>query len=274
VSAPYTPAWVPTLFDLPELLAVLDVEPGAPVASVPSGHGGVLGAQLLGQQVRLAERLVPGKRVQSLQTLFVRTGRADRPMTVDVEHLQSGRSFASLTLTFRQDDVLVSRASALLTVDEPDFLRRVATAPPVPAGALPVSRALLPWEARAVPTADPAELDLLLRVTAAADDPSLWRALVAFTSEVPAVQQVVEGMGVAVPDARLPGAVLAQTLTFLEPLDVRDWHRVRVVVPHVGHGRLLARGEVFDAQGQLAVTFATSGLLRAPAGGRAGLPHA
>ena len=266
-EGPYTPGWVPTLFDLPQLLEVLDVRPGAPVLSVPSGHGGVLGAQLLGQQVRLAERLVPGKRVQSLQTLFVRAGRADLPMSVDVEHLQTGRSFASLTMTFRQGEVLVSRASALLTVDEPDFLRRVADAPPLPPGSVPVRRALLPWEARAVPTADPADLDLLLRAPSVADDPSLWRALVAFTSEVPAVQQVVDGLGVAVPDARLPGAVLSQTLSFLEPLDVRDWHRVRVVVPYVGAGRLLARGEAFAAGGRLAVTFATAGLLRAPADG-------
>lgn len=263
--APYAPVWVPTLYDLPELLAVLDVRPGAPVRSLPSGHGGVLGAQLLGQQVLLAERLVPGKRVQSLQTLFVRPGQTGEPMTVDVEHLQAGRSFASLTLTFRQGDLLVSRASALLTVDEPDFLRRVAAAPALPPGAAPVRRALLPWEARAVPTADPAELDLLLRAPQVPDDPSLWRALVAFTSEVPAVQQVVDGLGVPVPDARLPGAVLSQTLTFLEPLDVRAWHRVRVVVPYVGNGRLLARGEVFDDAGRLAVTFATSGLLRSPA---------
>lgn len=264
---PYTPSWVPTLFGLAELLEVLDVRPGAPVRSVASGHGGVLGAQLLGQQVRLAERLVPGKRVQTLQTLFVRPGRADLPMTVDVEQLQTGRSFASLTLTFRQDDVLVSRAGVLLTADEPDFLRRVAAAPPVPDGAAAVRRALLPWEARALPTADPADLDLLLRAPDVPDDPSLWRALVAYTSEVPAVQQVVDGLGVRVPGARLPGAVLSQTLTFLEPLDARDWHRVRVVVPYVGGGRLLARGEVFDAGGSLAVTFATAGLLRAPAGG-------
>lgn len=263
-QVPYAPAWVPTLFDLPALLAVLDVHPGEPVQSVPSGHGGVLGAQLLGQQVRLAERLAPGKRVQSLQTLFLRPGDAGLPMTVDVEHLQSGRSFASLTLTFRQGDVLVSRANALLTALEPDFLRRVATAPPLPGRMTPVRRALLPWDARAVPTDDPADLDLLLRVAGVGDDPSLWRALLAYTSEVPAVQQVVDGLGVRVPDARLPGAVLSQTLTFLEPLDVRAWHRVRVVVPWVGAGRLLGRGEVFDADGSLAVTFATSGLLRAP----------
>ncbi len=262
--APYTPAWVPTLFDLPALLAVLDVQPGEPVSSVPSGHGGVLGAQLLGQQVRLAERLVPGKRVQSLQTLFLRPGDAGRPMTVDVEHLQAGRSFASLTLTFRQGDVLVSRAGVLLTVPEADFLRRVATAPAPPAGVTPVRRALLPWEALTVPADDPADLDLLLRVAGVGDDPSLWRALIAFTSEVPAVQQVVDGLGVPVRDARLPGAVLSQTLTFLEPLDVREWHRVRVVVPWIGSGRLLGRGEVFDATGSLAATFATSGLLRAP----------
>lgn len=175
--APYAPAWVPTLFGLPDVLAVLDVRPGEPVASVPSGHGGMLGAQLLGQQVRLADRLAPGKRVQSLQTLFLRPGDAGRPLAVDVEQLQTGRSFASLTLTFRQGDVLVSRASALLTADEPDFLRRGAAPPPLPEGAAAVRRALLPWEARAVPTADPADLDLLLRVPEAGADPSLWRAL-------------------------------------------------------------------------------------------------
>lgn len=258
------PAWVPTLFDLPELLDVLDVRPGEPVRSVASGHGGVLGAQLLGQQVRLAERLVPGRRVQSVQTLFLRPGRADLPLQVDVEHLQSGRSFASVSLSFRQDALLVSRASVLLTADEPDFLRRVTTAPALPDGVTPVRRALLPWETCAVPVQDPVEFDLQQRIAGAGEDPSVWRALVAFTSEVPAVQQVVEGFGVPVEGDALPGAVLSQTLTFLDPLDVRDWHRLRVVVPHVGGGRLLGRGEVFGADGSLAVTFATSGLLRAP----------
>lgn len=61
----------------------------------------------------------------------------------------------------------------------------------------------------------------------------------------------------------MPGAVLSQTVTFLEPLDVRDWHRVRVQVPWIGAGRLLARGEVWGPDG-LGATFATSGLLRAP----------
>lgn len=83
---------VPTLFGLLALRAGPDVHPGEPVTCIPSVHGGVLGEQLLGQLVRFAERLVPGKRVQSLQTLLLRPGR---PTTVDVEHLQSGRTGTS-----------------------------------------------------------------------------------------------------------------------------------------------------------------------------------
>ncbi len=67
---------------------------------------------------------------------------------------------------------------------------------------------------------------------------------------------------------RAPVAVLSQTLTFLEPLDVRDWHRVRVVVPYVGAGRLLARGKVFDAQGRLAVTSRPPDCSELPRAGR------
>ena len=231
--------------------------------SVPTGHGGVLGALLLGQQVVVAE-WVPGKRVQSLQTLFVRSGSAELPMRVDVEQLQSGRSFAFVTLTFRQGDVLVSRASVPLTADEPDVLRAVASAPPRGAPGTPVHRTLMPWLARALPSPDPLTVDLLLRVPEVDGEPRTARALLAYLSELPALQQAVDGLGVPADQGRLPGAVLSQTVTFLEPLDVREEFRVRVVVPYVGAGRVLGRGEVFRPDTQLVATFATSGLLRRP----------
>jgi acyl-CoA thioesterase-2 len=268
---PYLSPWVPTLFGLDDLLAVLDMTadvPPIPVRCLPSGHGGVLGAQLLAQQVVLAERLAPGRRTQTLHTLFPNGGRHDRPLQVDVEWLQRGRSFANLTLTFRQDGRALCRGDVLLGVDEPDYVRHERPPPARfggPADATAVRHPLTPWEARVAPGAHPEDLDLWLRVPDCPADPTLWRALLAHAVETPTMRHVVESHHLApAPGGALPSAVIAQTVTFLEDLDVRDWHLVRIESPYAGRGRALGRGRVYGPDGRLGAVFECVGMLRAP----------
>ncbi|WP_236706570.1 acyl-CoA thioesterase domain-containing protein, partial [Frankia sp. ACN1ag] len=164
-AARYEPDWVQTLFTLPELLRVLDLTPALPTTAarcVPSGHGGVLGAQQLGQQVVLAERLASGKRLHTLQTVFIHGGRADLPLEIDVERLAGGRSVESFALSLRQGGDQLSRAQVMLTGDAPDLHRFDSPAADLgrPADAEPVRRALLPWEAAIIPRRAPRQLDL------------------------------------------------------------------------------------------------------------------
>ncbi|AFR49440.1 acyl-CoA thioesterase [Gordonia sp. KTR9] len=271
-DVPYRPGWLPTLFDLDDLRRVLDVRfpPSGgrtAVDSVPSGHGGVLGSQLLAQQVVLAERSEPGKRVQSLQTQFVRGGRWNRPIDVEIIRHHSGRSFAFVALVFRQDGDVLTTASVMLTIDEADDFRR--DVPPAEAKSVEhaseVRRALIPWAIRESVTADAADYEAWMRVPEARGDATLGRALIAHASEIPAIHSAVAARGIAVPaGGTVPGNILAHTVTFTAPSDLADWHRMSIANVFVGSGRQLGRGVVADAGGRTVATFDSIGVLRVP----------
>lgn len=268
------PARIPRFDTLAEVLAVLDlagdVTPPVPVRSLPNALGSVLGAQQLAQQIVLAERLAPGKTVQTLHAVFPNSSRWDRPVDVDVEWLQSGRTFANLTLTFRQDGQAISRGDVLLAADEPDFVRHSTDRPEDwtgPEAATPIEHPMMPWDVRTRPGPGPFSVDLWQRIPAAPDDPALARALVAYASEPLLVPRVMAGhvargeLSIG-PDERLSANIIAETMTFVEELDAREWHLVRVSSPHAGRGRALGRGEVYRADGRLCAVFECVAMLR------------
>jgi acyl-CoA thioesterase-2 len=269
---PYSPADIPTLFDLAGLLAALDVRPGKalsihPATSLPSEHGGVLGSQLLGQYVALAERLVPAKRALTVHASFVRSGGGGAPLTITSQLRHDGRSFADVELNIAQGETLVSHADVLLHKPESGLLRggSPVVAIPPPAESRPVRRAFLPWETRE--SAD--GVTLWQRIADAGSDPTTWRALLAYTTEIPGMQGVRDKASRQHAD-RLPtldspaftGSVLSQRISFLEELDVREWHRINVDAWWAEYGRVSVRGSIADLSGRIGVTFEQIGLLR------------
>ncbi|WP_328591892.1 acyl-CoA thioesterase domain-containing protein [Candidatus Frankia alpina] len=156
---------MPGVFTLSDLLAVLDLGgdvPPVPARCLVSAHGGILGAQLLGQQIVLAERLSPGKAVHSLHTIFSHPGDCRQPLWVDVERLAHGRSIDALALSFRQGSLHICRADVMLRASEPDFLSLQTSRAdlPGPADAAPFpDRRLMPWEVRVLPRVEPHRLD-------------------------------------------------------------------------------------------------------------------
>jgi acyl-CoA thioesterase len=259
-----------------------------------SSDGAIVGAQLLAQQVVLAERLFPGRRVHSAHTLFLRRGRNDRVLEVDVDRLLDVGECAALRLAFRQGGDLVAQAQVLLSAGEGGgHAGRRGNARPAPGGApggglpagvgppeqaRPVRPALIPWEARAVsgpspevsgPSPELAELSpevsgLWLRVPSPPRPPSageaetLWRALLAHASEAPALAHAGP-TAQAGPTAAGEGTITlrSHTLTFLDPIDVRDWHLMRIRVPSSGRGRTVCDGEFHGTDGRLAARFET-----------------
>jgi len=271
---PDRPAGLHRFSTLAEVLAVLDlagdVTPPVPVRSLPSAFGGVLGAQLLAQQIVLAERLALGKTVQTLHAVFPNPSRWDRPVDADFEWLQSGRTFANLTLTFRQDGRAIGRSDVLLAADDPDFVRHAPDQPKGwtgPQDATPLDHPMMPWEVRTRPGPEPFSVDHWQRIPAAPDDPTVARALAAYASEpllIPRVmaEHAARGDVALAEGERLAANVIAETVTFVEELDARDWHLLRVTSPYAGRGRLLGRGEVFRADGRLCAVFECVAMLR------------
>jgi acyl-CoA thioesterase-2 len=288
------PALSRGLFDLDDLLDVLDIRvDGAPVVlrCLESEHGGILGAQLLAQQVVLAERLLPGWRARALHTLFTLPGRNDRVLEVDVERLPGSQAFAALGLTFRQGKDVVSRAQVLLSADDhtpvphqpgrstigPPEVRRDAAAPP--ARSRPMLCPLIPWEARVSPQVDSHDIELWLRVPPlslpAGDDAMVRRALLAHASVGTAPSRVVdspepgrqdEHSGRGARDGPIGNDVeiYSHTLTFTASIDVHEWHLMRTR-PLIASGELVVcNGEFRGPEGDIGALFETVGIHSVP----------
>ncbi len=266
-------AATPGTFTLDELLTALDVGGDVPpvlARTLVSPHGGVLGSQQIGQQIVVAERLTPGKSVHSVNAVFSRPGDSRRPVWVDVERLAHGGSIDALALSFRQDSQLLSRANLMLRAPEGDFVhRRTAIrlpGSPETAGP-PTAGWLMPWEIRPVPPTEAHRRDRWARVPSAGSDPSIWRALLAHSCELYPVADIATDEGLMDGNGTMKdtfaSAVLSITVTFLDDLDVRDWHLFRVHALHAGHGRTASRVEIFTPDGELRAQAETIGLLRA-----------
>ncbi|WP_250279241.1 acetamidase/formamidase family protein [Frankia sp. Cppng1_Ct_nod] len=107
--------------------------------------------------------------------------------------------------------------------------------------------------------------DLWMRMNGVPDDSTLWRALVAYSCEPTTLPLFIAAHGAA--DRTHTALLVAQTVTFFEDLDVRDWHLIRTEVPYSGGGRVHGRGQVLDSRGVPRALFTSVGLFRAAAGG-------
>lgn len=247
------------------------------VRGLRSDHPSVLGSQLLGLAVSAAEHTLPGMRVQSLHTVFPRGGHAGEPIEVAVETVQSGRTLATAEVTFRQKGREHCRAVAMLTRDEPDFLRHGATPPdhvPGPDACEPFDCPLVPWETRVEggitawdrEVSGPAAIDVWMRCKEIAGSGlGLSRSLLAHAMEAFVIPVAVRPYPLA-ELARRGGSglsvVLAQTVTFHEPFDLAEWLLLRAENVYTGRGRMHSRLQAF-ADGGLVASAGGDGLLRA-----------
>jgi acyl-CoA thioesterase-2 len=257
-----------TLADLAPLTDLRETQAGFQAETFETPHGAIFGAHLLLQQVLAAERVAPGKRTLSLQTIFANGGRSGEPVDIDVQVMQQGRSFSCVSLAFRQFDVVITRALALLTSDEDDYLRHErprAALDPDPSGWPEGPPGQWPGATQLSPASGPDRVSLRLQLDEPVTDPSLARALVALSTEAQVMRVLLDlGGGSTSAPNRVPANVLTQTLTFVEPIDVNAAFVLNVFPSYAGHGRVHGAGEVLDDAGSLLATFSSTGVLRAP----------
>ena len=256
-----------TLNDLAPLRDIRRTNEGFDVNTLVTPHGGIYGAYLMFQQVLIAELSAPGKRVISLQTAFANGGVSGEPCQVSVETLQSGRSFTFLSITFRQGDLIVTRAEVMLTIDEPDFLRHDNPWEPIARGAdwMTAPSGIWPGSAVRWPDANPSELAVVYSTNEPDLDESTTRALTALVTE-PAVMAALMSFN-EVPPAqagRVAGNVLTQNVVLLRPVDLSRGLLVRSRARYAGAGRVHGEGNLEDESGALIGTYSTTGVLRGP----------
>lgn len=275
---------------LAALLGAFTLEPAGEgryrAGSAAVGPGVVFGGQLIGQSMLAAGRDHPDKVVKTVHTVFARGASFDQSLDVDVDAMQAGRTFASSTVTIRQDGRLCTRSVVLLTAVEDDLVRHAAEMPEVaaPEAGTPDRSGLGSddWEIRlpaGVDVGDPArvgppELDVWTRfVGAPDDDPAVAQALVAYTTDpflIATALRPHEGFGQDQVHDTLSTGVVSHTLTFHEPVHADRWLLLCHDSPYAGHGRAYGRAHVFQ-DGALVASFVQDAMVRAMPGGRSGL---
>ena len=257
---------------------------GAFVAEhLDEGHQVVFGGQLLAQSLLAAARTVPDKEVLSLHCVFARGGSFAEPLQISAEVLQSGRSFASVSVTTSQSRGVCTQSTVLLHAPDADRIRHGKPAPAVagpgrveqrPAGAGF-------WDVRIVGDVDisdpeqvgPAELQVWSRFPGApADDVALNQALLAYASDgflIATAMRPHEGIGQSMAHVSVATTVLTQTLTFHEPFRAADWLLLDQRSTYAGRGRSHGTAEVYTDDGRMVASFTQDNMVRdIPPGGR------
>lgn len=256
------PAWVTADFTLAELVACLDVEMDGSsrveVASLASSHGGILGAQMLGQALSACESATPGKDVVRLSMSFLRPSRADVPLAIGLRHFSNGRRFAVVEVDLEQEGRLVARGEAMLGPSNGDG--ELVDADVAVPGA-PSARALWPWEV-AEPSDDADTGAVWSRVPLASLSPRASRAVLAYATEPLTVPLMIDRRGLRERGGEIPQAVLAHSITFASTFDARRWHLHRPEIDGLVGDVLTGRGTVLDGAGRRVATTGTISSLR------------
>ncbi|WP_133241152.1 acyl-CoA thioesterase domain-containing protein [Nocardioides gansuensis] len=225
------------------------------VDCLPAEHGGILGAQMLGQAVSACETATPGKVVMKLSMNFLRPSRCTLPVRVARRHISNGRRFAVVEVDFEQEGRLVARGEALLGPPS-DHVDALDVDVDVEVAGTPTARALWPWEILS-PTDDPSASAVWTRVPIRSLTPRASRSLLAYATEPLTVPLVIDRHGMRERGGEIPQAVLSHSITFAAAFDARDWHLHQPEIVGQRGQIVTGRGAVLDRSGRCVATTET-----------------
>ena len=260
--------------ELSAFLTALDLRPAGDGrwegTNTAEGHGVIFGGQLLAQTVVAASRSADGKRVRSVQTVFARGGSTDAGVTLVVEPMHDGRSFASVTVSVVQGDRLCCRSLVLLDAPDVDLVRHEVPMPDVsPPKDVPEGW----WQVATVggvqlddATVGPPELGVWTRFPGAPDDDVTAQAMLAYASDgflIGTAMRPHEGLDQSMAHVSVATTVLTHTLSFHQPFRAGEWLLLSQESIHAGEGRAHGRAVVHRADGRHVASFVQDSMLRA-----------
>lgn len=258
--------------ELPEILRLTDMgdhryrvfQPG----EAAEGRDVVFSGQLLAQMIMGSDAAAGGaKDVRSVHAIFARAGTYTKPIELEVDSMQSGRTWGSDTLTATQDGRLLSRALVLLNTVDPDLMRH---GPRMPAG-VPAADTLSPAAAQVFPGGEirpvpgepvrdgvPVEMGWH-RYSDALDSPAANQAVLSWATcgNIIGLAMRPHREQVSISDAHstLSTGVIAHTIHFIERFDVSDWLLIVTSGDSAAVGRVYGSGSVFTPDGTLVAVF-------------------
>jgi acyl-CoA thioesterase-2 len=260
-------------------LDLLRLGPGRFEAPHVHGHGTgtiVFGGQLLAQLVVAASTELSEMPLTSMTVVFARSARLDLPILVDVDVLHRGRSAASATLRVHQAGSSCVSGVAVAMAPQPAFGEHADSVDVSegPDGATPLPATLLDVEARIC-----GGVDLSDATGGHAPEVRMWmrapntplprlasHAMIAYCSEMHFVATAFRPHhGISITDAfsSYTPAVVSHSLAFHDPsVSSREWLLYVFSSPHMAHGRIFGRGDVYDIDGRLVASVTQENLLR------------
>ncbi len=282
---------------LDHVLAVLDLTEVGKQAfeanSLPGPNNRVYGGQVLAQALIAAARTLPTDAARcphSLHAYFLRMGRLDLPIELQVETLHDGKSFSARRVLASQSGkaILTMTASFQESQDGVDFALEMPEAPdpeslPSNEQAFETLEHPATWMLFQAGAFDVRHVEPQIYFPNGAETSSkqmVWmrsrqplpdrtsqltqRALLTYACDQIALEPVLRSTGLRWTTPELAVASLDHAMWFHRPVNVRDWLLYVQDAPSSQGGRGLGRAQIFNRAGELVASFAQEGMIRVP----------
>jgi acyl-CoA thioesterase-2 len=253
------------------------------------GTDRVFGGQVLAQALLAASRTVESRQAHSLHAYFLRAGDQNAPIVYSVDRSREGRSFTArrvvaiqhgrpiftLAASFQVEEQGLEHQFEIPDVPSPEELNPLALLPREKFDHMPNSMKRWldrfgPFEFRAVRGSDPDDpvpqppfKELWFKLHGQLDDdPGLHRALLAYVSDFHLIGTATLPHGISWVQGNLIIASLDHAMWFHREFRLDDWLLYVCDSPSSSGGRGLARGMIFNRQGQLVASTAQEGVIR------------
>jgi len=254
----------------------------------------VFGGQVLGQALSAAQAtLTQPRNAHSLHAYFLRAGDIEHPIVYDVDRTRDGGTFSVRRVTaiqhgqviffcaasFQEQEAGAEHQLSMPEVPKPGDIDPAPAIPPEVLATLPtkVQRWLDrmgPFEFRHVyprdelnpPKRPPFQQVWFRLAEKVGDAPELHRALLAYASDFHLLGTATFPHGISYYQPDVQMASLDHALWFHRPFRADDWLLYSIDSPSAQGSRGLARGLIYDRNGQLVASTAQEGLIRVTAG--------
>jgi len=253
------------------------------------GTNRVFGGQVLAQALLAASQTVEDRLVHSLHAYFLRAGDHESPIVYNVDRSRDGRSFTArrvvaiqhgrpiftLAASFQLEQEGVEHQFEMPEVPSPEEMDE---SPMIPAEALEKAPQKLrrwftrfgPFEFRPVKDQDPFEptprppfKQFWFRLKGEMnEDQALHRALLAYASDFHLIGTATLPHGMSFIKGNVAMASLDHAMWFHRPVRVDDWLLYDCDSPSASGSRGLARGMIFNRDGELVANTAQEGMIR------------
>lgn len=235
----------------------------------------VFGGQVAAQALVAASRTVSDKTVHSLHAYFLRPGDPHHPIIYEVDRIRDGRSYATRRVVGIQHGKAIFNLQASFHVGEEGYEHQV----PMPLDVLPPHEVAVreAWDAEqlenflwkvrpivvraAEPTSPYRRLVWFRANGALPDDLTIHQCVAAYASDLTLLATTLLAHGY--PHVN-PGfmASLDHAMWFHRPFRADEWLLYEQTSPSATYGRGLAMGQIFTADGKLAMSVVQEGSIR------------